>query len=87
MNLKESNKCTCGRETTKHLWKSCPKSELKYLHNTELNLIKIRQNKDKPKEFQLLLKKMEKRIKDEENQFKNQKCGQKIRKIIRFLVG
>jgi len=34
MNLKDSNKCTYGSEQTmKHLWESCPKSELKYLHN------------------------------------------------------
>jgi len=34
MNLKDSDKCTYGSEqTTKHLWESCPRSELKYLHN------------------------------------------------------
>jgi len=33
------------------------------------NLTKILQDKNKCKEFQLLLKEMEKRLRDEENQF------------------
>jgi len=68
MNLKESDRCTCGSEqTTKHLWESCPKSELKHLHNMESNLTKILQDKDKRKKFQLLLKEMEKRLKRTKN--------------------
>jgi hypothetical protein len=68
MNLKESDKCTCGRaQTTKHLWESCRKSEPKHLYdNTEPNLTKILKDKDKRKEFQLLVKEMEKRLKDGE---------------------
>jgi len=72
MNLKESNKYTCGSaQTTKHLWKSCTKSELKYLYDTESNLTKVLQDKDKRKEFQFLVKEMEKRLKDEEYQSKS----------------
>jgi hypothetical protein len=76
MNLKESDKCSCGSaQTTKHLWESCTKSELKHLHNTEPNLTKILQDKDKRKEFQLLVKEMERRLKDEEYQSKTRNAG------------
>jgi len=76
MNLKDSDKCTCGSEqTTKHLWESCPRSELKYLHNMDPNLTKILQDKDKCKKFQLLLKEMEKRLRDEENQSRIRNAG------------
>jgi len=52
MNLKDIDKCTCDNEqTTKHLWVSCPKNELKHLHNIESNFTKILWNKDKYKEF------------------------------------
>ncbi|KAH0949467.1 hypothetical protein HN011_003729 [Eciton burchellii] len=72
MNLKESDKCSCGSaQTTKHLWESCTKSELKHLHDTESNLTKIPQDKDKRKEFQLVVKEMEKRLRDEEYQSKS----------------
>ncbi|KAH0950378.1 hypothetical protein HN011_009116 [Eciton burchellii] len=71
MNLKESDKCKCGSaQTTKHLWESCTKSELKHLYDTEPNLTKILQEKDKRKEFQFLAKEMKKRLKDEEYQSK-----------------
>jgi len=61
MNLKENDKYTCDNEQTmRHLWESYPKSELKYLCNTEPDLTKILQDKNKCKEFQFLLKKMEK---------------------------
>jgi hypothetical protein len=76
MNLKESDKCSCGSaQTTKHFWISCTKSELKHLHNTKPNLIKILQDKDKRKEFQLLVKEMEKILKDEEYQSKTRNAG------------
>jgi len=76
MNLKESDKCSCGNaQTIKHLWESCAKSELKHLHDTEPNLPKILQDKDKRKAFQLLVKEMEKRLKDEEYQFKTRNAG------------
>jgi len=75
MNLKESDKCTCGSaQTTKHLWESCTKSELRHLHDTKPNLTKILQDKDKRKEFQLL-KEMEKRLRDEEYQSKSRNAG------------
>ncbi|KAH0945800.1 hypothetical protein HN011_002044 [Eciton burchellii] len=76
MNLKKSDKCMCGSaQTTKHLWESCTKSELRRLHDTEPNLTKILQNKDKRKEFQLLVKEIEKRLRDEEYQFKSRNTG------------
>jgi len=37
------------------------------MRNTEPSLTKVLQDKDKRIEFQLLLKEMEKRLKDEEN--------------------
>jgi len=56
MNLKENDECTCGSaQTTKHLWEACTKSEPKHLYDTEPNLTKILQDKDKRKEFQLLV--------------------------------
>jgi len=62
--------------TTKHLWESCTKSELRRLHDTEPNLTKILQDKDKDnKEFQLLVKEMEKRPRDEEYQSKSRNAG------------
>jgi len=65
----ESDKCPCGSaQTTKHLWES--KSELKHLQDTEPNLTKILQDKDK-----LLVKEMEKRLKDEEYQSKTRNAG------------
>jgi len=81
MNLKKSNKYIYdSKQIIKHLWKSCPKSELKHLCNTEPNLTKILQNKNKRKEFQLLLKEIEKRLKDEENQSKIRNAGKKCKK-------
>jgi len=47
------------------------KEWLKHLRNIESDFTNILQDKDKFIEFQLLLKEMEKRLKDEENQFKN----------------
>ncbi|KAH0954224.1 hypothetical protein HN011_001714, partial [Eciton burchellii] len=74
-NLKDNNECSCGKEqTTKHLWESC---ELKHLCNKEPQLTKLLQDKHKRREFQFLLKEMEKRLKNEERQ--EQKCGQKAR--------
>jgi hypothetical protein len=79
MNLKESDKCTCGKaQTTKHLWESCTKSELRHLHDTEPNLTKILQDKNKRKEFQLLVKDMEKRLKDKEYQSKSRNAGNRF---------
>jgi hypothetical protein len=76
MNPKESDKCTCSSaQTTKHLWESCTKSELRHLHDTESNLTKMLQDKDKRKEFQLLVKEMEKRPRDEEYQSKSRNAG------------
>ncbi|KAH0955277.1 hypothetical protein HN011_000717 [Eciton burchellii] len=76
MILKESDKCTCGSaQTTKHLWESCTKSELRRLHDTESKLTKILQDKDKHKEFQLLVKEMEKGLRDEEYQSKSRNAG------------
>jgi hypothetical protein len=76
MNLKESDKCSCGStQTTKHLWESCTKSELKQLYDTEPNLTKILQDEDKRKKFQLLVKEMEKRLKNEEYQSKIRNAG------------
>ncbi|KAH0944758.1 hypothetical protein HN011_002237 [Eciton burchellii] len=73
----ESDKCTCGSaQTTKHLWESCTKSQLRRLHDTEPNLTKILQDKDKDnKEFQLLVKEMERRPRDEEYQSKSRNAG------------
>jgi len=73
INLKDSDKCMYGSEqtTSKHLWKSCPKSELKHLHNIEPNLRKLLQDKNKYKEFRLLVKEMEKIVRDEENAVRN----------------
>jgi len=65
----------------RHLWESYPKSELKYLRNTEPDLTKILQDKDKCKEFQFLLKKMEKRLKDEENQSRTRNMDNRFARI------
>jgi len=71
-----SDKCTSGSaQTTKHLWESCTKSERRRLHDTEPNITKILQDKDKRKEFQLLVKEIEKRLRDEEYQSKNRNAG------------
>jgi hypothetical protein len=71
MNLTESDKCLCGStQTTKYLVWNHAQRELKHLHDTEPNLTKILQDKDKRKEFQLLVKEIEKRLKDEEYQSK-----------------
>jgi hypothetical protein len=75
MNLKENDKCICGSAQTKHLWESCTKSELKHLYDTEPNLTRILQDKDKRKEFQLLVKEMKKKLKDEEYQSKCRNAG------------
>jgi len=79
---KDSDKCTCGSEqTTKHLWESCPRNELEYLHDMEPNLTKILQDKDKCKEFQLLLlKEMKKQLRDEENQSRIRNAGNRPRR-------
>jgi hypothetical protein len=74
INLRESDKCGSA-QTTKHLWESCTKSELRRLHDTEPDLTKILQDKDKRKEFQLLAKEMEKRPRDEEYQSKSRDAG------------
>jgi predicted SprT family Zn-dependent metalloprotease len=55
-----------ARNRAKHLWQSCPKSELKHLRNTQ-HFTKILGDKDKQREFQLLLKEMENRLKNEEH--------------------
>jgi len=78
MNLKDSDKCTSGSEqTTKHLWESCPRSELEYLHGIEYGTEpdKNTTSEDKYKEFQLLLKEIEKRLRDEENQSRIRNVG------------
>jgi len=67
--LEKSEKCIHDSEqTAKYLWESCAKSELKHLRNIETDLIRIVQEKDKHIEFQLLLKKIEKRLKDKKVQ-------------------
>jgi len=88
MALKESDKCTCGSaQITKHLWESCTKSELRRLHDTEPNLTKILQDKEKRKEFHLLVKEMEKRLRRRIS-VQKQKRGKQIRTMkSRFLVG
>jgi len=70
MNLKESNKCTYGNEqTAKYFWESCAKNELKHLRNTEPDL--KRYYKTKTCRILASFKEMEKRLRNEENQFKN----------------
>jgi len=44
----------------------------------ESNLRKILQDEDKCKEFQLLLKEMEKRLRDEENQSRTRNVGNRF---------
>jgi len=79
INLKNRDKYICGSEqTTKYLWESCPKSKLKHLHNMESNLTKMLQDEDKCKEFQLLLKEMEKRLRNEENQSRTRNAGNRF---------
>jgi len=90
INLKDSDKYTCGSEqtTSKHLWKSCPKNELKHLHNIKPNLRKLLQDKNKCKEFRLLVNEMGKIVRDEENAVRNMENRfARFRKNSRFLVG
>jgi len=80
--LKLKDKCRCGKEqTTEHLrelWSKCERME-------QRAAIKILQDRHKQKEFQLLLKKMEKRLEDEERQSKSRRPkGQKTKANSRF---
>jgi len=86
MNLKDNNKYMySSKQITKHLWDSCPKSELKHLHNMESNLTKILQDKDKYKKFQVLLRKIEKQLKNEKNQSKIRNDSQDDQQVFSWL--
>jgi DNA-binding LytR/AlgR family response regulator len=45
------------------------------MYDTEPNMTKVLQDKDKRKEFQLLVKEMEKKLKDDEFQSKTRNAG------------
>jgi len=57
INLKESDKCSCGSAQTKHLWESCAKSELNicrcYRYRTKLdkNTTRQRQTRRMPTSY------------------------------------
>jgi len=87
MNLKESDKYTCGSaQTTTHLWESCTKGELRRLHDTESNLTKLLQDKDK--RISTSCKGDGKETKGRRISVEKQKRGKQISTIkSRFLVG
>jgi len=89
MNLKESDKCSCGSaQTTKHFWISCTKSELKHLHNTKPNLIKNTTRQRQTQRIPTSCKRDGKDTKGRRISVQNQKRGQLIRTMkSRFLVG